>query len=376
MKMAEVRRPTETIEPDAHLVWAPQPGPQMDMLRCPVPDILYGGSRGGGKTDALLGDWAAHAGRSGGRARGIMIRRTMPQLEEIIMRSRELYSPLGARWLAGSKSWLMPDGSYLRMRWLERDADADQYQGHSYDWVGIDEAGGFADPAPIDKMRATMRSAHKVPCVMRLTANPGGPGHQWIKERYVLPAKPRVPHYDPVRKVWRVYIPSRVHDNRALLDADPGYIDRLKSSGPAWLVRAWLDGDWDASAGDIFFTRDILLQDGVPLPVPRHIDYVFAVVDTALKDTSSMTALRCCTARGTVSAATGYGGLTGMCCRLRARCWISGSQLSSAGSRRWRWNTARATAVRGSGSRTRQAASCCCSRRNAWACRCMRSPAI
>ena len=284
MKMAAVRAATETIEPDAHLVWAPQPGPQMDLLRCPVPDILYGGSRGGGKTDALLGDWAAHAGRSGGRARGIMIRRTMPQLEEIIMRSRELYSPLGARWLAGAKSWLMPDGSYLRMRWLERDADADQYQGHSYDWVGIDEAGGFADPAPIDKMRATMRSAHKVPCVMRLTANPGGPGHQWIKERYVLPAKPRVPHYDPVRKVWRVYIPSRVHDNRALLDADPGYIDRIKSSGPAWLVRAWLDGDWDASAGDIFFTRDILLQDGLPAPVPRRVDYVFAVVDTALKD--------------------------------------------------------------------------------------------
>lgn len=266
-------------------VWEPQPGPQTLLLTCPVEDILFGGARGGGKSDALLGDWLSHAGGAGGNARGIILRRAMPQLEEIIARSHELFPQLGARWIAGNKTWRMPDGSTLKMRWLERDADAANYQGHQYTWIGIDEAGTWEDPGPIDKLRATLRSPHGVACVMRLTANPGGPGHQWLKERYVQPAPPLTPFFDEVRRVHRVFIPSKVKDNRKLLEADPNYIDRLKSSGPEWLVRAWLDGDWDASAGDSFFTEAALLDDeGNPVDLTWRTDQVFAVIDTALKD--------------------------------------------------------------------------------------------
>jgi phage terminase large subunit-like protein len=81
-----------------------------------------------------------------------------------------------------------------------------------------------------------------------------------------------------------VFIPSKLSDNKRLLDADPTYIDRLKSSGPPWLVRAWLDGDWDASAGDSFFTEESLLVDRLPMPWPTRCDQVFAIIDTALKD--------------------------------------------------------------------------------------------
>lgn len=264
--------------------WAPQPGPQQWLLECPVPDALFGGARGGGKTDALLGDWAAHASRSEGYARGILIRRTTPQLEEIVLRSKEIYAPLGARWFAGSKTWEMPCGSLLKMRWLDRDEDADQYQGHSYDWIGFDELGSFPDPSPIDKMRATLRNAHGVPCVMRATANPGGAGHAWIKERYIDPAPPLTPFYDAARATWRVFIPSRVKDNRKLLDADPSYLDRLRASGPAWLVRAWLEGDWNASANVAFFDEAALLVDGAPVDQATPVDVVYAIIDTAMKD--------------------------------------------------------------------------------------------
>ena len=272
------------MDGNSQIVWAPQAGPQTALMTCPVPDVLFGGARGGGKTMALLGDWAAHAARSNGYARGIIIRRTVPQLDEIMLQSREMYTPIGARWIAGPRTWLMPCGSLLKLRSMERDADADQYQGHAYDYIGIDEAGSFPDPAPLDKLRASLRSGRGVPCVMRCTANPGGVGHQWIKERYVDPAPPLTPHYDKARRTWRVYIPSRVRDNLKLLEADPGYIDRLRASGPAWLVRAWLDGDWNASAGEAFFTEDALLVDGAPAELPRHVDYVYAVLDTALKD--------------------------------------------------------------------------------------------
>lgn len=266
------------------IVWAPQQGPQTLLLSCPIEDVLFGGARGGGKSDALLGDWAAHAGRSNGHASGVIFRRSTPQLEEMIKRSKDLYPALGAKWFAGIKTWVFPCGSRLKMRWLERDEDADNYQGHQYTWIGIDEGGTWPNPDPIDKLRATLRSPHGVRCVMRTTANPGGVGHQWLKERYVMPAAPLTPFFDEEKRVWRVFIPSKLSDNRKLIEADPTYIERLKSSGPPWLVRAWLDGDWDASAGDSFFTEAALLVDGAPVEYPTRCDQVYAVIDTALKD--------------------------------------------------------------------------------------------
>ena len=40
------------------LIWAPQPGPQKALIDCPLAEVFYGGARGGGKTDGLLGKWA------------------------------------------------------------------------------------------------------------------------------------------------------------------------------------------------------------------------------------------------------------------------------------------------------------------------------
>jgi hypothetical protein len=274
---------TSGIE-QGRIVWAPQPGPQTYLLTCPVEDALFGGARGGGKSDALLGDWISHASSSKGKAAGVLFRRTTPQLEELIHRSKQIYPALGAHWIAGTKTWVMPCGSRLKMRWLERDEDADNYQGHQYTWEGWDELGNWPNPDPVDKLRACLRSPSGVPCVSRSSANPGGTGHQWLKERYVMPAPPMKPFFDEERRVWRVFIPSKLSDNKKLTEADPNYIDRIKSSGPPWLVRAWLDGDWDASAGDSFFTEQSLLVDGQPVDYPGRCDQVFAVIDTALKD--------------------------------------------------------------------------------------------
>lgn len=248
-----------------------------------MPDVLFGGARGGGKSDAILGDWVAHAGRARGWGRGAIFRRTMPELEELIARSHELYEPLGAEWFSGRKTWNFPCGSNLKMRWLDRDQDADRYQGHQYTYIGIDEIGTWPSPAPIDKLRATLRTVHHIPCVMRTTANPGGIGQHWINERYIRPAQPGIPFFDEERRVWRVFIPSRLRDNRKLMDADPTYEDRLRSSGPPWLVRAWLDGDWTASAGQAYFIEDAFLVDGQPVEYPRFCDSVLAVIDTAVK---------------------------------------------------------------------------------------------
>lgn len=228
-------------------IWLPQPGPQTAFITCPIDDVLYGGARGGGKTDSLLGRAITRSLRYPGLYRGLLLRRTYDELDEVNGRAHELLDPIGARWRASRHMWEFPWGGWLKMRFLQRDADASRYQGHSYNDLLVDEAGNFPDPAPIDKLVATLRDKNGVPCRQAMSANPGGPGHVWLVERYIKPARPGVPFIDPTTDAHRVYIPSLLTDNPALLLRDPKYLQRLRRAGPAWLVRAWLLGDWNAS---------------------------------------------------------------------------------------------------------------------------------
>lgn len=225
----------------------PQPGPQAAFITCPVDDVLFGGARGGGKTDSLLGRAITRSLRYPGRYRGLLLRRTYDELDEVNGRATELLEPIGARWRQSRHLWEFPWGGWLKLRFLQRDADAGRYQGHSYNDLLIDEAGNFPDPAPIDKLVATLRDKTGVPPRQAMSANPGGPGHAWLVERYIKGQRAGVPFRDPTTGAQRVYIPSLLTDNPKLLLADPGYLQRLRRSGPAWLVRAWLLGDWNAT---------------------------------------------------------------------------------------------------------------------------------
>lgn len=230
-----------------NLVWRPQRGPQSLLIACPADDILFGGARGGGKTDALLGDAGIYSQAYAPHFRGLLIRRTYDELDEVVARSQELFLPLGAKWQAGRYTWRFPWGGFLKLRYLKRDEDASRYQGHSYNWLGKDEGGNFPQAAPLDKLSATLRDKNGVPIREIMTANPGGPGQSWIVDRYIRDHQPMVPWRDPETGRVRVYIPSRLDDNQALVSNDPNYAKRLRGSGPSWLVAAWLKGDWFAT---------------------------------------------------------------------------------------------------------------------------------
>ncbi len=239
------------------VIWSPQPR-QAALIACPIFEVFYGGARGGGKTDGALGEWASHADLYGEHAIGLMVRRTLVQLTETIERSKQLFRPLGAKYHEQDKLWRFPNGARLRFAYLERDADADGYQGHSYTRVYIEEIGNFPSPVPIMKLMATLRSGVGIPCGFRATGNPGGPGHQWVKARYIDPAplgwdiitsEFSNPFTGQKVRRERVYIPSRLDDNR-YLGAD--YVANLHMSGNAELVRAWLEGDWSVIAGAFF----------------------------------------------------------------------------------------------------------------------------
>src|SRR6201985_3057482 len=240
------------------IIWEPQKGPQTALLACPVFEIFFGGARGGGKTDGLLGEWISHQDQYGEHCVGLMVRPERTQLIETIERSRELFLPLGAKFHEQEKLWRFPNGSRLRFAYLERDSDAEAYQGHSYTRVYVEEIGTFPNPSPIFKLMATLRSGHGIPCGFRATGNPGGPGHQWVRARYIDPAplgwKTITESYtNPWSKETvqreRIYIPSKLQDNRYL---GSEYVANLQMVGNAQLVRAWLEGDWSVIEGAFF----------------------------------------------------------------------------------------------------------------------------
>jgi hypothetical protein len=117
--------------------WTPQPGPQTEFVKSDVFEVLYGGARGGGKTDAALGDFALHATAYGSGARGLLVRRTRVALEPTIARARQIF--VGAQWSEQKSRFTWPNGARLSFRHLDHDGHADAYQGHDYSRVYIEE---------------------------------------------------------------------------------------------------------------------------------------------------------------------------------------------------------------------------------------------
>ncbi|CDN85771.1 Phage terminase large subunit [Hydrogenophaga intermedia] len=263
----------------AHVVWKPLPK-QLLALQCPVDDLLFGGSVGGGKTDFLLGAWVQHAALYGEHAMGLIVRRTLPELRDIAKRAARLFPKLGAVFIKSERQWTFPNGAVLLLSYLESDEDATRYQGQEFTFIGVDEAGAFKSPAPIDYLRSRLRSAQ--PGVRKrliLTANPGGRGHKWLLERYVKGRTPYVPFEATDDEsgegldFQRVYIPSRLTDNPFLM-SDPDYVKRIRGSGPSWLVRALLMGDWNiAIAGKLFVRSWWRYFKPIPPDTERPADY-------------------------------------------------------------------------------------------------------
>ena len=237
-------------------------------------EVVYGGARGGGKTDASLGEWALHAKRYGQNAKGLFVRRTRVALEPTIERAKQIFTPLGADWQEQKSRFIWPNGAVLYMRYLERDQDADNYQGHDYTRVYIEELTQFPDPSPVNKLKGTLRSAAGVPTGMRATCNPGGPGHTWVKARYIDAGAYNIvretfdnPFDGSTVELGRVFIPAKLSDNPMLLENDPLYVAKLQQTGSAQLVKAWLEADWNVIEGafcDGWSSRNVVRPFEIP----------------------------------------------------------------------------------------------------------------
>src|SRR5258708_10165790 len=233
-------------------VWSPQPR-QSTMLSCPFFEVVCGGARGGGKSDGVLGDFASHADLFAEDAIGLLVRREYKQLRELLERSKQIYTPLGAAWNSQDQMWRFSNGARLTLAHLENDADADIYQGSSYSRIYVEEMGNFPSPTPIFKLIPCIRTANSaVHCGFRGTGNPGVVGHPWLKKRYIDPAPKGMrpleeqftnPFTGQKVPLTRVFIPAKVTDNKYNNTAQ--YIARIQMVVNPKLVRAWLNGDWN-----------------------------------------------------------------------------------------------------------------------------------
>ncbi|MDE2096743.1 MAG: terminase family protein [Patescibacteria group bacterium] len=234
--------------------WRAQPR-QRDFLRATEFAVLYGGAAGGGKSDALLIDGIRTCVKYAG-AGVLFLRRTYADLVKpraAIPRSHELLNGTGPQWRGDEHSWQFPNGSVLQFGHLQHETSIYSYQGSQPDRVEWDELTQF-ERGQFWFLTSRVRTV--IPGLqpgIRAGTNPGNVGHQWVKEVFIDPAPANTSFEirEENQTMSARFVPAKVQDNRALLDVDPGYVDRLGMLPPD-LRRAYLDGDWDIFAGQFF----------------------------------------------------------------------------------------------------------------------------
>ena len=202
--------------------------------------IAFGGARGGGKSFAVRLK-AALLCLNYPKIRIMIVRRTYPELRQNhIIPMKELMGE-SAVFRESTRDMTFKNGSVISFRYCRNVSDLDKFQGTECDVLFIDEATQFTEEM-YDRLKACVRGVNSCPKRIYLTCNPGGRGHGWVKRLFI----DRAMNAGEVRE-----------DNRALMEKDPTYIQKLRSL-PEKLRRAWLEGDWNIFEGQFFeeFTDD------------------------------------------------------------------------------------------------------------------------
>lgn len=204
-------------------------------------EVLYGGQVGGGKSDGLLMAALQYVDVPGYGA--LIIRKHFTDLEQhgaLIPRSDE--------WLRGKATynknkhqWVFPSGATLTFGYIANDNDVQRYQSAEFQFIGFDELTQF-NKFQYTYMMSRLRGPSegplsRVPIRMRSATNPGGRGHEWVKERFIDMED------EPEKRNKRAFISSGIADNPHL--NVEGYRSWLAELDPA-TRRQLEEGDWDA----------------------------------------------------------------------------------------------------------------------------------
>lgn len=235
-------------------------------------EVLFGGAAGGGKSDSLLMGALQYVCVPGYAA--ILFRQTYPQLAGeggLIDRAMDWLSPqLGegsVKWnLQRKRFTFYPSGATMSFGHLWLEKDRLNYQSLAYQYVGFDEGTHWATaksykyvgfsrvrrPAPDASLPACPGcglTLADVPLRTRMGTNPGGPGHGWVRHRFLLEAGP-----------GRIFIPAKLEDNPSLDAAS--YAESLMELDVVERERL-LSGDWTITEEGRLFSRSWFVGTGV-----------------------------------------------------------------------------------------------------------------
>jgi predicted phage terminase large subunit-like protein len=227
--------------------WIPQTptGQQAAFLTLPVREALFGGAAGGGKSSALLMAALQYVDVPGYAA--LLFRRTYADLRlpgALMDRAGSWLGGTAARWNANEHQWMFPSGATLTFGYLEAEADRYRYQGVEAQFIGWDELTQFSE-VQYRYLFSRLRRLEtaNVPLRMRAASNPGGVGHEWVRQRFLIEG----------RSAGRVFVPARLADN-PYLDVDE-YRQSLAELDPT--TRAQLEeGDWEVHQSGSKFRRE------------------------------------------------------------------------------------------------------------------------
>ncbi len=265
---------------DRKVLFHPNEGPQTEFLAAGEKDVLYGGAAGGGKSFAMIVDPLRYCHKKAHRA--LILRRSMPELREMIDKSRELYPQAfpGAKFREVEKLWNFPSGAKVEFGFLERDADVYRYQGQAYSWIGFDEITHLPTEFSWNYLASRLRTTDpEIETYLRCTANPGGVGATWVKRRYIEPSESNT-SFTGTDGLTRKFIPAKLADNPYL--ANDGVYEQMLKSLPPIQRRQLLEGNWEVAEGAAFVEFDPNVHVITPFELPiawervKGIDYGYA----------------------------------------------------------------------------------------------------
>jgi predicted phage terminase large subunit-like protein len=217
-------------------------------------EAFFGGAAGGGKSQSLLLAATQYVDVPGYAA--LLLRRTYADLFKpgaLIDRSLDWWSNTDAHWDAVKKVWHFPSGSTISFGYLESERDKFQYQGAEYQFIGFDELTQFSETQYAYLFsRLRRKTGVDIPLRVRSASNPGGLGHEWVKQRFLVEGPGH----------GRIFVPAKLGDNP--------YVDREEYEASLMeldpVTRAQLlDGDWDVlPKGDMFQREWFEVVDEIP----------------------------------------------------------------------------------------------------------------
>lgn len=248
----------------------PMAGMQEQLLAAAEYEVFAGGAAGPGKSFALLLDGLR--GIELAQYRALLLRASYPELQEMMDRADDLFPSLGGTWNENDKRWSFPSGATYELGYLSTWEERKRYIGQEYDWIGYDDITELPDEKTWVFMgtRVRVKDRRSRPR-LRLTANPGGRAHVWLKRRYVDTCGEngeRV-YVDPRNGLPRRFIPGRLADNPALLAANPLYVAQIRANADL-TIRQLEHGDWSAGRGTALAELREVPHIVEPFAIPSH----------------------------------------------------------------------------------------------------------